>query len=113
MTDPDVVEGDDNRCPHMMWAMWEEDADGDDAHIGFWRTGDGRIAIQSFQSNIDIRGRDMLDWMKRYGLPIEVVEAIPDAIAYWERMLGEGRIAGWEPATGWPSALERIAVPLN
>lgn len=113
MTDPDMVEGDDDRCPHMMWAMWEEDAEGDDAHVGFWRTSDGRIAVQSFQSNLDVRGRGMLDWLKRYGLPIAVVDAVPDAAGYWARMLSEGRISHWEPATGWPSDLEGKAVPLH
>jgi hypothetical protein len=108
---PDVVEGDGGVCPHMLWAMWEEDAAGVDAHIGFWRTSDGRIAIQSMQSNADVRGRAMLQWIATLGMPVHVVEVIPGSMDFWEAMQEEGLIEEWEAATGWPSDLEGLAVP--
>lgn len=110
---PEVVEGDGMQCAHMMWAMWEEDDDGDDAHIGFWRTSDDRIVIQAMQSNADVRGRDMLKWIGGYGLPVHVVEVVPEAAGFWERMADERAIKDLEYATGWPSRLERLAVPLG
>ena len=109
-TGPEVVEGDNHRCPHMLWAMWEEDEEGVDAHLGFFRTRDGLIAIQSMQSNRDVRGRDMLKWIAGYGLPVHVVEVVPEAMGFWDRMMAEGRVVQWDPATGWPSELERRAV---
>ena len=108
---PDVVEGDDSLCAHILWAMWDEDDGGVDAHIGFWRTSDGRIALQGMQSNGDIRGRTMLQWLATLGLPVHVIEAVPEAIGFWERMREEGLVVDWEPATGWPSDLEALAVP--
>lgn len=109
--EPEVVEGDDHRRRHMMWAMWGEDAKGVDAHLGYWCTRDGRIVLQSIQANADIRGRAMLRWLTRYGLPIHVVEVIPQAVGFWRRMHAERLIAYWEPATGRASRLERAAVP--
>lgn len=107
---PDVVEGDDMQCPHMLWAMWDEDQEGVDAHIGFWRTSDGRIAIQAMQSNADVRGRAMLEWIATLGLPVHVVEVIPESMGFWDAMHEAGLIVEWEPATGWPSDLEKLAV---
>ena len=109
--EPDVVEGDDSRIANILWAMWEEDDDGVDAHIGFWRTSDDRLAVQSMQSNRDVRGRDMLRWLARYGMPVHVVEAIPEAYGFWDRMRGEGLIVDWLPADGLASDLERLSVP--
>lgn len=109
--DPIVVEGDEGPIANILWAMWDEDGDGNDAHIGFWRTTDGRLAVQSMQSNREVRGRAMLQWLSRYGLPIHVVEAVPEAYGFWERMLDEGRIVDWQPADGLVSDLERISTP--
>lgn len=111
IVEPTVVEGECGTCAHMMWAMWDEDDEGVDAHIGFWRTRDGLMIVQSMQSNADVRGRDMLKWLERHRLPIHVVEAIPEAFGFWDRMMDEGIIATWEPATGMPSMLERRSVP--
>lgn len=111
--EPDIVEGDDCRMAHLMWAMFEEDDQGDDAHIGYWATSDGRLIIQSFQSNSEIRGRDMLVWLQRYRLPIHVVEVIPPAIGFWEKMQREGLIADWDHADGEPSPLESLSIPLS
>ena len=111
--DPDIVEGDECRMDHMMWAMFEEDDQGEDAHMGFWATSDGRLIIQSFQANADVRGRDMLVWLQRYGRPIHVVEVIPPAIGFWNKMRDEGLITDWDHANGEPSPLESLSIPLS
>lgn len=112
MTEPDVVEG-DGHIPNIMWAMWEEDEDDLDAHIGFWKTSDGRIAVQSLQANRNVRGRDMMRWLMRYGMPVHVVEAIPEAYGFWDRMMAEGLIIDWAPADGFTTELERLSVPFG
>lgn len=113
ITPPEVVAGDDSRTRHMMWAMWDEDSNGQDAHIGFWRTSDGRIAVSAMQSNLDVRGRAMLQWLAGYALPVHVVDVILEAIGFWDTMLEEGLICDWDPADGFDSPLERLSIPLD
>lgn len=96
-----------------MWAMWPDDDDGDAAHIGFWRTRDGRIVVKSLVANAGVRGRAMLRWLAGYGLPIHVVEVIPTAMGFWDRMMAEGAIVDWEASDGFASPLEKLAVSLK
>ena len=108
-TRPDVTEARDPRRPHLMHADWGRDGDGRTAHLAFWRTVDGGIALQDIRSNAATRGRDMVRWLSGHGMPVTVVEVIPQAVGFWERMLHDGLIASWEAATGWPNPLERVA----
>lgn len=109
---PMIVENDDGRRLHQMWACWC-DQDDAPAHAVFWRTRDGRIVVKGLVANAEFRGRDMLLWLRdAYRLPIHVVEVIPSAMGFWDRMEQDGVITGWEPSDGYASALERQAVPL-
>ena len=92
-----------------MRADWGRDGEGRGAHLAFWRTVDGRLALQDIQSNATTRGRDMVRWLSGHGMPVTVVEVIPQAVGFWDRMLRDGIIARWEGATGWPNPLERLA----
>jgi hypothetical protein len=106
---PGVAEARDPRRPHLMRADWGRDGDGRTAHLAFWRTVDGGIVLQDIQSNAVMRGRDMVRWLSGHDMPVTVVEVIPQAVGFWERMLRDGLIARWEAATGWPNPLERMA----
>jgi len=108
---PKVRDARDGRRPHLLRAEWGRDDEGYVAHMSFWRTADDRLVLQDIQSNADTRGRDMTSWLSTLGMPITVIEVIPQATGFWRRMLGERLVAGWEAATGWPHALERVAVP--
>lgn len=103
----------DPRRRHQMRACWSDDDDSP-AHAVFWCTSDGRIVLKSLVSNAAFRGRSMLGWISvRYGLPIHVVEVIPSAIGFWNRMLDEGTITAWQASDGHPSPLEGLAVPMR
>lgn len=108
---PRVHAREDARRPHLIRADWGADDKGRSAHLAFWRTLDGRTVLHDIQSNRDVRGRAMLEWLLERGNPVSVIEVIPQATGFWDRMLACGLIAGWEAATGWPHALERLAVP--
>lgn len=111
ITEPRVVGCDDARAAHQTWACWSDDDDAP-AHALYWRTSDDRIVVKGLMANADFRGRDMLLWIGRtYGLPVHVVEVIPSAMGFWDRMLREGVIVDWEPSDGFASPLERLAVP--
>lgn len=113
MTSPEIVGDDNPKRRHLMWAMWPEDAQGEGAHIGFWRTNDDRIVVKSLVANADVRGRAMMRWLAGYGLPVHVVEVIPTAMGFWDRMLEDGLIAEWDPSDGFASPLEKMAIPLE
>jgi len=105
-----LVVDDDARRRHQVWACWSDDDDAP-AHAVFWRTSDGRIVLKGLVANARFRGRAMLRWIgRRYGLPIHVVEVIPSAVGFWNRMRQEGTIVGWEASDGYASPLERLAV---
>lgn len=108
-----IVADDDPRRRHQVWACWSDDDDAP-AHAVFWRTSDGRIVLKGLVANAAFRGRAMLRWIRdRYRLPIHVVEVIPSAAGFWNRMRDEGVVSGWDPSDGYPSPLERIAVPMR
>jgi hypothetical protein len=113
VTEPEIVADDNPRRRHLMWAMWPEDRNGDGAHMGFWRTRDGRIVVKSLVANADVRGRAMLRWLTGYGLPVHVVEVIPTAMGFWDCMVDEQLVADWDPSDGFASPLESLAVPLE
>lgn len=94
-----------------MWAMWPDDSEGDPAHLAFWRTKDGRIIVKGIMANARTRGREMLKWLSGHGLPIHVVEVIPSAQGFWDRMMEDDLIVDWDPSDGFASPLERMAVP--
>jgi hypothetical protein len=106
---PEVMPIDDPRCRHQFWAMWGDDAEGDSAHLAFWRTKD-RIILKGMTANSKVRGRTMLEWLNRHGMPVHVVEVIPSAMSYWDKVMREGLIVDWEPSDGFPSPLEKKAV---
>lgn len=100
-----------NSNPHQVCARWPDDGT-DHAHAVFWATTDGRIVLKGLVSNGLARGRSMLQWIsKAYGRPIHVVEVLPSSKGFWNRMLAEGTISGWDPSDGHASPLERMAEP--
>lgn len=105
--DPEVsIVDDDGDVPHAKAAFFD-----DDAYVRYWKTQSGMIVIQTMRSSADMRGRDMLKWLAgRYGLPIVVVEATPEAMGFWRKMRREKLIVKVSPATGWPSPLEAQSV---
>ena len=107
--EPAVSAANDPRRPHLMRADWRRDGDGRGAHLSFWRTSDGRAVLQDIRSNAATRGRDMVRWRVEQGMPVTVVEVIPQTVGFWDRMLREGLIVRWVRATGWPNPLERVS----
>lgn len=109
--DPQIIANDSGR--HQIWLCWSDD-DEHPAHAIIWRTRDGEIVLKGIVANRDFRGRDMLRWIaSAWGLPIRVVEVIPSAMGFWERMMRDGVIIDWEPSDGFASRLERRAVPMG
>jgi len=89
-----VVDNDDP--PGSKWAVFGDDEADNPAQIIYWKSR-GKIVIQIFRSGPDVRGRDMLRWLKAtYKLPIIVVEATMEASGYWDQMEQEGLIDGWD-----------------
>ncbi len=111
--EPSVGRGDSEDIAYYYWAMWDEDEDDIEAHIGFWQTKDGRIVVNAFQSNKNIRGRDMLRWLGANDNKIIVVEVIYQAIGFYEVMQKESLIEQWEIAEGWGNKLEQDSVPVE
>lgn len=87
--------GDPNLKPVNPW-------DDDDAYIVAWKNRDGDLVLQSMKSNSVVRGRDMLKWLNRRfpDMSIRVVEAIPEADGFWDKMQDEGLVYTVDGAGG-------------
>jgi len=107
---PNIVE-DDGDVPHALYASFDDEGE---AYIRYWATRDGYIALHTMHSSPAVRGRDMLKWLNaKYDRPIAVVEAIPEALGFWDRMQKEGLVYSVDGADGWPSELEKRSIPIN
>jgi hypothetical protein len=107
---PEVLEDDAGTVPHAQLALFD-DGDMDGASLRYWATGRA-VVIQSMESSARTRGRDMLRWLgQQTRLPIVVVEAVPSAYGFWDKMQAEGRVARVEEATGEPSRYEALSRP--
>lgn len=105
---------DDGDVQFARAAFFGEDSGGQDAMIRYWNTPSG-VVVQAMHSNNDVRGRDMLRWLVgRYG-KVDVVEAIPEAMPFWQKMKREGLVGKIERAGefGDPSAREAEAIPFG
>ena len=112
MRAPEIIPNDDGGR-HQMWLCWSDD-DEHPAHVVLWRTRDGEIVIKGIVANAEFRGRDMLRWIaSAWGLPIRVVEVIPSAMGFWDRMMEQGLVIDWEPSDGFASPLEQRAVAMG
>jgi hypothetical protein len=111
---PDVSEGEDRHTAHFMWATWS-DGDGcddeDPAMLGFFQAAGPKLVVQTIQASAGTRGRTMLAWASSQGMPVHVIEVVPETCSYFERMAGEGLVADWDPADGWTSPLYAASVP--
>lgn len=111
---PEIVDGEDRHTRHFMWANWPDEAIEDDdepAMLGFFVAAGPRLVVQTIQSSPAIRGRTMLEWAASQGMPVHVIEVIPETCPYFERMAAEGLVDGWDPADGWTSPLYAASMP--
>lgn len=107
---PEIVDDDAGEVAHARLALFD-DGDFEGAHLRYWAT-PRAVIVQAIESSDATRGRDMLRWLTdQTQLPIVVVEAVPSAYGFWEKMQAEGLIARWEEATGEASRYEAKSQP--
>ena len=110
---PTNIQNDDGDVAQAKAAFFGKD---DESHVRYAADLRGNIRLLGVFSGNEVRGRDMVQWLKQaYGRPVVVDEVANDAVGFWEKMKSENLIKSWsdKPFAGKTTALPEPGVQMS